>query len=465
MGYRGHDNFVDPYDYIINHLFIHDYTDSDDLNKLKMKIWVLDGPIRDEETITDRDISNPVNHFDWLQNELTFLDRYVRTQDNKLGEYELNFEDFVQSRISQRDSYITTINPSIGSYYHDYDQPYNSRPTLLTTSQFEELYDAYKVKESRGELSTALEITSSVTTYCIDDEALSAETSIENNVTPTEIEAQLLTNATAKRSQNDYNFVTEMNRCYDEMWTIVQSLYSDPSGSFPEWSGPGTNYSSGDIVSHDGNIYECNSDHISGDTFSGDSDKWDSLSLNAGVMLFPHKREQIALTSSDSSHKGTLQAGNGYRFVNYKDPSDGSWITTWASPSDADVCDIPASYTDEYNTEEDTAENFIYVMNYTAGDGEHLETMNLTIDDLTNGGTDVGDITRERFDELNNRWSNINNLREYEISNVGTRVIIESMLEATIPNLLDDRQSHFVDVKHEKIYYTRILQEICSDFD
>jgi len=461
--YRNHDNFDDPYDYIINQLFIYDYTDTDDFNILKMKIWVLDGVIRDEETVTDTDVSNPVNHFDWLLNELTFLDRYVRTEDGTLDEDEMNFDDFVQYRINQRDRFITRINPNTGEYYHDYDQPYNVRPTLLTDDQFQELYDAYKIKETNGELTTAFEITSSVTTYCIDDEALSAENTIDNNVTPAEMEAQLLINATAKKAQNDYNFVTEMNRCYDEMWNITKSLAIDASSLFADWA-PATNYVENDIRVYSGSIYICNIDHLSGALF--EPAKWDSLSVNVGVMLFPHKREQIVLTASDSSHKGTIQSGDGYRFENYKKPSDGTWYETWPAPDEADVCNIPAAYQNEYGEEEDTAENFIFVIYYEdLTPLTHLETAGLTIDDLPSGGSDVGDLTRERFDILNSRWITINNRREYEISSIGTRVIIEVMLDTDIPNLLPDKESHFEDVKDQKTYYTDVLKEICIEFN
>lgn len=465
MGYRGHDNFTDPYDYIINQLFIYDYTDTTDFNKLKMKIWVLDGIIRDEETVTDTDVDNPVRHFDWLQNELTFLDRYVRTQDDTLAVDEKDFDELVADRITQKQAFISRINPNTGTYYHDYDQSYSARPTLLTTSQFSTLYTAYKTKETAGELSTAFEITSAVTTYCIDDEAREAERAVQNHVTAAEIEVLLATNASNNKDKNDYNFVTEMNRCYDEMWTIVKSVSSDPADAFGAWSGPGTNYTEGDFVSNGGNVYECNTTHVSGATFAGDAANWDLTTVETGVMLFPHRREQVSLTPGDSSHKGTIQAGEGYRFLYYKSPDDDSWLTTWPSPDDADVCDVPAAYTGEYNTDEDTVENFIYVMYYTdAAADEHIETLGITISSLPNGGDDPGDLTRERFDELNNRWVTINNLREYAISNTGTRIMIETMVNASITDLLADKEQHFTDVKNEKIYYTGVLQEICVEF-
>jgi len=39
--YKNNDNWSNTYDYIINQLFIYDYSDTDDFNILKMKIWVL----------------------------------------------------------------------------------------------------------------------------------------------------------------------------------------------------------------------------------------------------------------------------------------------------------------------------------------------------------------------------------------------------------------------------------------
>ena len=46
MLFKNHDNFTDVKSYIINHLSIYDYNNPEHFQKIKMKIWVLDGQFR-----------------------------------------------------------------------------------------------------------------------------------------------------------------------------------------------------------------------------------------------------------------------------------------------------------------------------------------------------------------------------------------------------------------------------------
>ncbi|MFW6014830.1 MAG: hypothetical protein ACOCRK_00165 [bacterium] len=66
MSYRGNDNFQNSKQYILDQLFILDYNDDIDFNTIKMKLWVLDGPIRESEYVDeetpDKDVDNPMNH-------------------------------------------------------------------------------------------------------------------------------------------------------------------------------------------------------------------------------------------------------------------------------------------------------------------------------------------------------------------------------------------------------------------
>jgi len=80
------------------------------------------------------------------------------------------------------------------------------------------------------------------------------------------------------------------------------------------------------------------------------------------------------------------------------------------------------------------------------------------------GGTGTGVISRERFEILDDRWVNINQLRENKIQNIGTRVAIESMTNADIPEMYGDRENHFQDKKDQKEAYTNTLKEICPEF-
>jgi len=76
-----------------------------------------------------------------------------------------------------------------------------------------------------------------------------------------------------------------------------------------------------------------------------------------------------------------------------------------------------------------------------------------------------GDKTQERFKVLNDRWVTLNNLREYQIKNTGTRSIIEQMVNADVPELEDDKKDHLNDLIDKKKFYTDILREKCSEFE
>ncbi len=61
---RDQDNFINAYDYITNQLSIYDYNNEDDLNIIKMKLKVLDGPISMEEAGGTKLISNTIYYKD-----------------------------------------------------------------------------------------------------------------------------------------------------------------------------------------------------------------------------------------------------------------------------------------------------------------------------------------------------------------------------------------------------------------
>jgi hypothetical protein len=58
----------------------------------------------------------------------------------------------------------------------------------------------------------------------------------------------------------------------------------------------------------------------------------------------------------------------------------------------------------------------------------------------------------------------LNNLREYRIQNMGTRAIIESMVNAEVPDLSDDHLSHCLNKSNQKVHMLSILSEICPEF-
>jgi len=227
---RNQDNYVDSRQYIENQLFVMNYNNAEDFNVLKMKLWVLDGQIRKEEYIDgetpDKDVDNPMNHFATLQNDLTYLDRYVRTEEGNLetDPPEPTFDELWNQRIQMKETFINTINPDTNDYYNDWEQPYNIRPTLLEKSDFEYLYGLFQTKRTNGEITTAYDITKNITTYCIDNESVAAERDVENHVSAAQMEADLIVKAQENKDKNDYNYVFEMNRHHDEMWDLIEPL-------------------------------------------------------------------------------------------------------------------------------------------------------------------------------------------------------------------------------------------------
>ncbi len=408
---RNQDNFTDPLQYIRDQLFILDYNNSSDKEILKMKIWVLDGLFLEEDggILSDIDIQNPKNHFEWLLNELSFLDSYIKTTEGTLTDGELNFTELKQSRIDSMSNWVITINPSTGQYFKDYEMPYSNRPTLLSDLQFQELYQLFILKRTSGEWTTANNIIDLITTYCIDQESFQAEYMYLNYEDPADTYQKILDQASDNKEKNDYNYVLNMNEIYDEMMGIINFVYED-STSFDE-------------------IYLVNT---------------------------PQIRNQIALVAGSPTHKGIILAGGGYRF---------QWMDIFGNVISEPHPGMTISATDWLMGTVEWNFDYFKFVGYT--------TLTNTIEDfspvcgkdrLPNGEDTSGSLTIERFEELNNRWKNINNLREDEITNIGTRVIIESMVNAVIPDLLPDRLQHFNDKKIQKTYYTNIIKEKRSEF-
>ena len=212
MAYRGHDNFSNPATYIQNQLFPYDYDAHDDFEILKMKIWVLDGDYTDSDggPGADNDYDNQRNQYRWLLNELTFLDRGVRTLDGLLENGEMDFGELKEKRIKALERWVTKIDKKTGLLLQDWQMPYHKRPTYLINSQFLTLDTAFKAKQANGELSTAFDIVSKVTDYCIDIERVEVESGIDSYEDPEVTEAKLfwLLQA-AGRNRNDRLYVEE----------------------------------------------------------------------------------------------------------------------------------------------------------------------------------------------------------------------------------------------------------------
>jgi hypothetical protein len=453
---RNQDNYTNSKQYILEQLVPYSNLDvqSEDFNILKMKLWTIDGPIREEEYIggetPDQDVVNPMNHWDDLQNDLVYLDRYIRTEDNQLetDPPEKDFNEFWDQRIENKERFISREKDPEGDpgvTYEDWEQPYNQRPTRLAKSDFSDLYDAFKVKESTGDWETAFDITKKVTDYCIDIEAKSAENAILTNKTPEEIGEMLDENAIKNSLKNDYNYVVEMNKIYDEVWNIIKSVepgIPDP----PEEEEPTEENPDPDPVP-----------------------EWSNST--SVIVNLPTKRLQVGLSAGHSSHKGPIieELGTGgYRF-SYRKSSDG---TTISLPMITPIPPITFNNNvspDLLGSLENNFNDWVYAHYYEEEDeGEitpYLNSLGVDKNSLPNGSDVPNSLTRERFDILNSRWETLNNLREYQIQNTGTRNIIESMLNAEIPDMLPDKEAHFVDRKNQKIWYTNILKERLGEFN
>jgi len=454
---KGQDNFTNSYNYIINHLFIYDYSNDEDFNTLKMKLWVLDGEITNEESdagFIDEDINNPKNHHESLLNELTFLDRYIRTEEDDLEENERNFEELKEQREQRLERFDG----------EDWELPYNQRPTLLSDSQFETLYQRFKTKRTNGELTTAYDIVNSVTPYCIDTEKEDQEGVVENYEDPAVTMARVEQSGADAQDKNDWNYVKEMNTLYDEMFPMITSVQPDSTSLSTAWVND-TAYTEGDIVldSTSNTVYICNTDHTSVSPPGGlpdDIANWDTFDLNTSYVLIgvPQRRLQVSRTKFDPSHKGSILAGAGYRFIflNFSGSDSG------VNPSGVNHVLVSHNYGQvEWNFNGWT--HAVYWTNTVTSETWLLPT-GVGKGDLPSGDDTLGEITEERFDECHQRWVNINRLREDQISQTGTRVMVEAMIDAVIPNLLPDHEDHFEDKKTQKQNYTRILRERCSEF-
>jgi hypothetical protein len=405
MAYRDNDNYINAYDYIINQLFIYDYSDEDDFNILKMKIWVLDGQISvaDSGEVVEDDIDDPKIHFESLLNELTFLDIYIKTEEGTLGEYELNFTQLK----ARRDSVMTAW---IANGENDYDMRYSTRPTLLTDAQFALLYTAFVTKRTAGELSVAEDIVKSVTNYCIDNEIFQAERTVLNYIVPSAAEANLTVLASAGIDDHDRNYVTEMDGLHNEIITILNQ--NAPSAS-------------GTLV----------------------------------LVNFPQRREQVSTIFDHSSHKGLISLDEGYLFTYMTSAGPIS-----ISPDTNNMSGIDNTGDVEWSYEDFSYGNYWYDVGVTNDWILDFTNEVVDYDTLPSGPSTPGSPTVNRFDKLNDRWETMNRLREDKVVNIGTRVVLESMIDADIDTIETDNEDHLVDKINQKQYYSEMIADVAAEF-
>lgn len=474
---RGQDNFQNPKQYILEQLFIYDYNNQEHKDILKLKIWVLDGVLTDEEIslgLNDIDVNNPKDHYSWLRNELTFLDKYIRTKDHQLEQDEEDFETFKQQRINIFNNFINTINPETNELYKDYEQDYLSRPTKLSNNDFEELYQAFKIKQNNGELNKASDIIDKITPDNNDNEKKIQESSINALPTPQETESNLKDTANKEAERNDKLYVKLMNEYLTEAYNIITASFSSVNidlSSYIKYSST-TDPNTGEVTQGDP-IQNPNYDPSQPISFNNypyelNIDDFDLLLFN-----FPQKRVNPNTQSKDSTHKGSIQAGEGYRFLVY------------TYNTNIDSLSINEDFMNVYNTDKNKIQNldntylinevelnftnfiiatFIKQTDSTTGEVSYVLNKIFDVNNLLSGVNQKGSISKERFLELNERWSNLNNLRENKIMQTGTRIILESMASAEVPDLKPDMINHLNDKKKEKEKHIAYLKENCPEF-
>jgi len=526
---RDNDNFINPRQWIEEQLLVRDYSDEEDANYLKMKLWSLDGqfsPTEEADGETDPDVTVPRNHWAWVQNELVFLDRYIRTQDDQLQKndedviIERNYEELVGDRIIAFKAWIITPkypdDPENDELYLDWEQDYMSRITRLSTQDFADLYTLYHSLMVQNGFASAFDITSLITGYAVDHLSKSQDQSIQNMIhdddgnpldsiseptpgaqTPTEyMYDKILASGEVAKADKDINYVREMVRYWDEIWIAITDCISDSIIDEPDQPG--------------------NPDPI-GPPWGGDS-WYDAVITN--VML---RRHNVVMIADDPSHMGLILNDGGF-FYPVLDPelpaAEASYAMQIVETNVGNLV-LPAAATVSYPTNVILTNNMIHPNFIGQLDIDHItaDSRDLPVRDPSNeddgsrfweyvyfsvvnvvpdsdpGYTLVSSLTlgktlmnlpdlpgteydkydgydangdvlmsRQRFLELNSRLVNINRLREDNVSQIGTRVPLESMANADLPDMEADMLDALADRLNQKVNYTSTLVEYCDEW-
>lgn len=492
---RNRDNFKNSYDYIINQLFPYDYNNSEHVHILKLKLWTLDAEPLQEEIdagFTDTDINHPKDHKSSLSNELVFLDRYRKTEDELLGEHEVPFDKLVAQRIKSLEMWTSRPDPLTGEMRPAYTMPYMSRPTLLTTEQFRDLYLRYKVKEKEGQLSNCLEITTKVTSDDINLTAEYQEKAILNYKQPPEQKTMMGEEAAKMKANQDDDLVYEMDKAYSEIRDILASCA--PAPFVPTDAGTKTS--------------------TSGSAESGTTTTTITISYSDIGTLglnFPSPREYISLTPNDPSHKGYIEEEvfhtGGYRFSAWNESltSRVGMPTVYEGfPPDWQVSVSPykignvewnfddflfahkytrtvtiTTTTTSPSTDPDSSSSYKLARDADSGSSSETTSTSTTYvvptlksssgDRWANIANSAKDASKKaeaskisaRMKELTSRWYDFNEIRENQIRQTGLRLQIESLLDTEPESVLDDMKHYFEVLKSEEDNVEDILVERC----
>jgi len=259
----------DTADYIINELLFYDY--SDDVHKeiLFMKLKVLDGspdpfdtremgettqavidalPVGDgRRTFTVTEIlntscTNPVqretklylevdsyasngDHWSELQNELVFLDRYVRTKEGTLNPGEPDFDTLVEQRI---DLAANSVKRGLKLF----QIPQSRRPTKMSSARFDAIYQKIKTVPTSAEfLADPRRITSDIISSPIDNDVLGGIRSLNGVKLPCELKTDASDTAEEFALPPDNTSVSTMNEALSGLWVEYNDVYQNTFGA------------------------------------------------------------------------------------------------------------------------------------------------------------------------------------------------------------------------------------------
>lgn len=435
---RNEDNYIDAHDFVMTQLAPYDYSDPDHLHVLKLKVWALDGPLTSADgSLVDDDVLDPVDHYNSLMNELTFVDRYYRTVVDELEEDESTYSELVRERNESMQDFLTTARDD-GTFPEDWEMPYRQRPLLMSDAQVAELADVVAGKVLADEIYGAFELVTKPTSDNIDVLTAQQDMAIEMSMTPSQTEASALAAGLAELAREDRDNVIEMNNAHDEIVSIVSS-YAPPAPAGPaedivdpEWDGVGDE----------------------ADNMIPNPIQWEDSKVV--IVNFPTRREQVSEVKNHPSHKGMINdvmSTGGYRFV-YR-------LAGSLSPVVLDRANMVSSISpDKYNQVEWDHSAWLYAHYYVESDSDTgLSTPYLKPLGVTASSLSASD--RARHDELDRRWKNINRLREDIMSQSGHRARIESMIDLEAIDIRPDMIDHRDDRIEHKRNTTEITKERC----
>jgi len=467
---RGQDNWTTPYEYITQQLLIYNYDNPVHQDILKRKLWVLDGELLNEEEVQgihDDDYNNPKNHFAVLKNELYLLDLYVRTQNGQLQPHEKTFDEEIarRQRFYDRVEQGKIKDPATGQPLQTYQIPYSQRPSYMTETEFQNLYNIINPRIQSGEFSSAKDLIDKVVDNCNDFFTRNVEKQIENYVAPAVVKQRLRERAYELKYKYDDVYVERLNLYrqeiidnymkYEKFQDYIQDCSADPTITCP-----------------DNPLYVLHFPQLR--VFvTEEQDQDGNYVTHKGVY---NELQTFEVDPNDDSKLIKQRGGYWYKvhgLYNNDTFKYEEWMTTQVVIGEIAQ---PMAYPFT-GTEEQFGFDIVLITQYHDSIYRHADFLGIIFffsRDIATIYPSVPDSeetpnagTVERFWELNTRWKYINDMREHKFKQfyVGLRIEIESCFSAEIPNLLPDYYYYFEARKGLKWSVTRGLREELSEFN